>query len=76
MTAPPIRKPDMREVLAAYVERKGLYAWHHLTIELGYPRKRVYFLLEKADGLGLLDCGVSPRSGWVTEAGLAWLAAH
>ena len=34
---------------------------------LGIPNKRINFILQKWNDRGLMNCGVSPRSGWIEE---------
>lgn len=41
----------------------------------GCPAKVLYAAMERAEKNGLLECGVSLRSGWLTEAGRNLLEA-
>lgn len=53
-------------------ERAVLYA--QATIE--YSEKAVLRKFEQLVDDGLMECGVSPRTGWITEEGRAALEAQ
>lgn len=42
-----------------------------LAEETGQPVKVCYRAMERASARGLIDCGVSLRTGWLTDKGLA-----
>jgi hypothetical protein len=66
------------QVLWAYVEssRRNHDMWPYdvLQRDLGVPLKVAYAAMERADRRGLVEYGVSLRSGWVTDQGLLKLA--
>ncbi len=63
-------KEDERELLKEV--QRGEYATPMLAGEaLGMNEKRVTYICEKWLNKGWLDCGISARSGWLTEAGKA-----
>jgi hypothetical protein len=41
-----------------------------------YSHKAVHAKFEQLVGEGLMDCGVTPRSGWLTDEGRAALEAQ
>lgn len=51
-----------------------LYPYHLLMERTGAPFKVCYRAMERAERRGLVDCGVSLRTGWLTEKGMALLA--
>lgn len=65
------------QVLAAYAlarqHRAGPWPYEILSIATGAPEKVTYAACERAEDRGLLDCGVSLRSGWITPKGHALL---
>lgn len=70
-----------RQVLEAYLNRpnnprNGSMAWPEQLLEMrtGQSLKVCYCAMERAARRELIDCGVSLRSGWITEKGLALLA--
>ena len=58
-------------VCHAYEEARhtGEFPYEVLMRWTGYPLKVAYAAMERAAGNGLIDAGVSLRSGWLTEAG-------
>lgn len=44
-----------------------------LARQTGVPEKVAYAACERAEAHGLIECGVSLRSGWLTDAGRALL---
>lgn len=63
-------------VCAAYVEwsqRKAEFVDAILCRTTGAPVKVVYAAMERAYDRDLVECGVSLRSGWLTDKGLALL---
>lgn len=66
------------EVCRAYLDAEMLDRWpYELLVErTGQPEKVCYRACERADDRGLVDYGVSLRSGWLTPRGAALLAEH
>jgi helix-turn-helix protein len=63
-------KPDERELLIAV--QSGKYPTPLEAGEaLGMNAKRISYICEKWINKGWLECGVSARTGWLTEAGKA-----
>jgi len=61
-------KADERELLNEV--KAG--AWpYDAAMAMGMNHKRLHYLVEKWSDRGLLECGVSPEYGWLTEKGLA-----
>lgn len=67
------------EVCKAVVEYKntwrsgGGFPYEILAKKLGCPEKVAYSAMERAHSNGLIDYGVSLRTGWLTEKGEALL---
>lgn len=68
-------KSDERRLLIAYI-KAGNYADNpnrpyppDVSGPLGIPYKRRHSILEKWDGIGWLECGVSVESGWLQRPG-------
>jgi hypothetical protein len=67
-----------KEVCKAYVEFKKFCSkgvcdnWPHTILEkwTGQPWKVCYRACERAQDRGYIECGVSLRSGWLTDKGL------
>lgn len=51
------------------------FPYEALAAQTGQPEKVCYRAMERAERHGLIECGVSLRTGWLTEAGHAVLAA-
>ena len=49
------------------------WPYHILMERTGEPFKVCYRAIERAESRGLLDCGVSLRTGWLTDKGKALL---
>jgi hypothetical protein len=64
-----------RQVCEAFAERKRTqrFASDILMEITGQPEKVVNAAMERAYKRGLVECGVSMRSGWLTEKGSALL---
>lgn len=65
------------QVCRAYAKHKGgdkRWPYEILMEWTGQPEKVCYRACERAEERGLIDCGVSLRSGWLTEAGMALVA--
>lgn len=64
---------DMQVCLAvqAFRDRNLDLPWPYeaLAAETGQPEKVCYRAMERAERHGLLECGVSLRTGWLTDAG-------
>jgi hypothetical protein len=70
------------EVLRAYRDWRADPRCHHerwpydlLVERTGQPLKVCYRAMERADRRGLIDYGVSLRTGWLTPEGAALLSA-
>jgi len=53
--------------------RGGLAPWQILMAEFSAPEKVVYAAMERENGKGRIDYGVSLRTGWVTPDGYEFL---
>lgn len=63
------------EAYAAYAREHCLpFADERLMAATGQPEKVCYRAMERADKRGLIEYGVSLRSGWLTDKGKALLA--
>ena len=62
-----------KQVVDAYLEcsESGFSVWPYqlLSQRTGQPEKVCYRACERAERHGLIECGVSLRSGWLTEKG-------
>ena len=61
-----------RQVLEAYRDRnRGTIPWPYelLVASTGQPEKVCYRACERSCRRGLIEYGVSLRSGWITESG-------
>ncbi len=68
-----------RQVLEAYQKCKDiseLWPYHVLQLETGEPGKVCYRAMERAEDRGLIDCGVSLRTGWITDKGCKLLQSQ
>lgn len=45
------------------------FPYETLAADTGQPEKVCYRALERAEQRGLIECGVSLRTGWLTEKG-------
>ena len=65
------------DVCRAYVDARAVefrrYPYQFLAERTGQPEKVCYRAMERADRHGLIEYGVSLRTGWLTEKGLALL---
>lgn len=64
------------QVCRAYAEAKtirGVFAETILVRMTGQPEKVCFRAMERAEGRGLIEYGVSLRAGWLTDAGLQLL---
>ncbi len=68
-------KLDERQLLVLLAQRneepRRPFATHLATEALKIHPKRTEYLLEKWVSKGWWECGVSLRTGWLTEKGLA-----
>ena len=63
---------DMMVLEAYEMRRLGFdtrWPYEMLMEQTGEPEKVCYRAMERAENRGLIDCGVSLRSGWITEKG-------
>ena len=62
---------DKQVVDAVHRSKAPLEQWPHLILarETGQCEKVCYRALERAARRGFVECGVSLRSGWLTESG-------
>lgn len=68
-------KVPMVEVLLVFSKPfDGVFRTDELAARLGISPKQVYRAMEKAEDNGWVDCGVSLRTGWITDKGRAELA--
>lgn len=65
-----------KQVLLAYKDAKSMRENNNMTwpedllVErTGQPKKVCFRAMERAEDRGLIESGVSTRSGWVTEKG-------
>lgn len=73
-----MKTADISDVLVCrvYAEKMaGDDVLDALVAKTGAPPKVAFRSMERAQGRGLVDCGVSLRSGWLTEKGRALLEA-
>ena len=56
--------------------REGLWPYDYLMRWTGECQKVCYKCLERAIERGLVECGVSSRTGWLTEKGLDLLDGY
>lgn len=62
---------------AVYSEARDIrFITDILVMETGAPLKVVYAAVERTFGRGYLDYGVSLRTAWLTDKGLALLAGQ
>lgn len=57
----------------SHARSMGIFADSVLIQRTGQPEKVVYRAMERAERRGLIECGVSLRSGWLTDLGVALL---
>lgn len=61
------------QVLKAYQESKRInmdkWPYEILMEWTGEPEKVCYRAMERAENRGLIDCGITLRSGWITDKG-------
>jgi hypothetical protein len=67
-----------RQVVLAYIEhaknrdsQSNKYPYNYLMEWTGECKKVCFKAMERAEERGYIDCGVSLRTGWVTDEGLA-----
>lgn len=58
-----------------HVRTEPSASWTDVGVNAGYPRKVVLRRLERLEQQGLLECGVSVDTAWITTAGEAHLKA-
>ncbi len=61
-----------KQVVLAYIEFKknsGKYPYDYLMEWTGECEKVCFKAMERAEERGYIDCGVSLRTGWITEKG-------
>jgi hypothetical protein len=67
-------------VCAAYTAAKRVnharFPYDFLMEETGAPFKVCYRAMERAERRGLIDYGVSLRTGWLTDKGIVLLLSH
>lgn len=65
---------DVVRAVAAYRRPRGsIYPYEAIAAELGCPEKVAYRACERACDNGLIEYGVSLRTGWLTDKGRALL---
>ena len=66
------------QVCTAYVaaKLKGVWPYEILQKETGEPFKVCWRAMERAVGRGLIDYGVSLRTGWITSRGICLISAN
>lgn len=62
---------EMRRRMAYRPEGGYRYAYDLLCAVLGCPEKVAYSAMERACDRGLIEYGVSLRTGWITDKGIA-----
>lgn len=60
--------PKMSDGLRAYASRGDEFADEWLVAR-GYPPKVAASIIDRLARKGFIDCGVSARSGWLTDEG-------
>lgn len=73
MATKDITDQQVCEAFAAYGGARLPFADERLQTATGQPEKVCYRAMERAYGRGLVECGVSLRSGWLTDKGRAVL---
>ena len=61
------------QVVQAYQAKSDKYPHELLMEQTGQPEKVCYAACERAARRGLIDYGVSLRTGWITEKGKSLL---
>ena len=78
---PPLRNDIYLHAILHFVEKGVLpkpassppWPYETLAARTGQPEKVCYRAMERAERRGLIEYGVSLRTGWLTEAGKALL---
>lgn len=58
-----------------YRERGFMFVYEYLSVMTGEPQKVCYRAMERAADHGLIEYGVSLRTGWLTDKGKQLLAS-
>ena len=66
-------KTRLETVELMYQTKPFLWPYQLLAQRTGQCEKVCFCAMERAANLGLIECGVSLRSGWLTEKGKAIL---
>lgn len=63
---------EVCKAVAEYQEKRGEgeFPYEALAKKFGCSEKLAYRACERADDNGLIECGVSLRTGWLSEKGL------
>ena len=56
----------------AHTERL-MMTWEYIQAKTGAPEKVIYSAMEREENRNYLDCGVSMRTSWLTDEGMAKL---
>lgn len=59
------------QAYAAVADRPGKWPYELIAEQTGASEKVAYAACERAYDRGLIECGVSLRSGWLTDKGKA-----
>lgn len=72
-----ISDKDVCEAVDRYWNNKqyGLFPYQELSLKFGCPEKVAYSACERAVEHGIIEYGVSLRTGWLTDKGKELLAA-
>lgn len=68
-----ITDKDVCEAVAEYQKTKGDFPYETLAKKFGCDEKLAYSACERAEENGLIEYGVSLRTGWLTDKGLTLL---
>lgn len=76
MATKDISDEQVCRAVQSFIDRDRDLPWPYeaLAAETGECEKVCYRAMERAYDRGLIECGVSLRTGWLTEKGLALLA--
>lgn len=66
---------EVCQAVQAYQDDDSEFPYARLMRLRGAPYKVAYAACERAADNGLIECGVSLRTGWLTEKGKALLAS-
>lgn len=73
MATKDISDRDVCRAFEAYQKDYGKFPYEYLMEWTGEPMKVCWRAMERADRRGLVEYGVSLRTGWLTDAGRAAL---